>query len=143
MRGTKELCRNSNTTKDANWITGVIELCTVHIDFGATGDGTTQRGDLRQTRWIEENEFESIRDILIVERQLKLYTNQWRIKVIWWTHASGLCGGYNGCGSFAERTKNTESIILVVYVVRKIEGLEVVSLENDLGTSTNWSEIRK
>lgn len=61
---------NSDTTEDTNWFSGMVELVTVDMDFSTTISWTSQRSGLSNTWWVEEDELDTLRHILVIQRQL-------------------------------------------------------------------------
>jgi hypothetical protein len=70
MSWTHELGSDSDSTKDANWISSVVELGTEDLNISSSSNWTSKRSNLRKAWWVEEDEFKSISDILVVESQL-------------------------------------------------------------------------
>jgi len=61
----------SDTTEDTNWLSGMIELVTEDVYFSTTIGWTSKRTSLSNSWWVEEDEFNTIRHILVVQCQLQ------------------------------------------------------------------------
>jgi hypothetical protein len=69
MTWVHELGINCVAAKYAYWVTCMIELGTINVDNSSARRRSSQRRHLRKTWWVEENELEGIRNILIVKTQ--------------------------------------------------------------------------
>jgi hypothetical protein len=141
MGWSHEFGSDSDTSEDANWVSGVVELGTIDLHVSSTGDWTSQWSDLRKSWWVEENEFETISDILVVEGKLKHDINEWWVEVVWWTLASGLGRRNNFSWSLSKGSEYAEGIVGVINVVRQVEWQEVISSKGNGSSATQWSKI--
>lgn len=138
---TQEFGSDSNTSEDANWVSGMVEFGSKYIHYGSTGNWTSQWSNFRKTWWVEEDELKTISHILVVQGKLKENACQWWVEVVWWRLASGFSARFDKSWLLSEGSKNAESIVGVVDVVHEVERHEVVSSQGDRGSSTKWCEI--
>jgi hypothetical protein len=80
---------DGNADDLTNWVSSMVELGTKDMHFSSTGNWASQWRHLRESWWVEEDEFQALSDILVVQSKLKHNAHQWWIEVVWWTLASG------------------------------------------------------
>ena len=66
MRWSEELGIDGVAAKDTNWITSMVELGSEDVDNSSAGRWSSQWSHLRKAWWVEEDEFETFGEILIV-----------------------------------------------------------------------------
>ena len=86
-----EFSINCDTSKDTDWFSNVIELLTIDMYFSTTIGWSSKRSSLSNSWRVEENELQTISDILVVQGQLHHNLCEWWCEGILGTQASGLC----------------------------------------------------
>ena len=88
VRWGQKLSINCDTSKDTDWISSVVELVTIDVDFSTTIGWSSKRSGLSNSWWVEEYEFHTISDILVVDCESQWNIIQWWCQGVWWTLAS-------------------------------------------------------
>jgi hypothetical protein len=131
VRWSHELSINCDTSKDTDWISSVVELVTIDVDISTTIGWTSKRSGLSNSWWVEENEFHTISNILVVQSQLQWNVIQWWRKGILRTHASGFSGGDNLSWGLSKGTKQTESIVGIIDIIEEIKWIKIITFESN------------
>jgi len=137
-----ELSIDCDTTEDTDWFSNVIELLTIDMYFSTTIGWSSKRSGLSNAWWVEENEFKTISNILVVQSQLHHNFSQWWCEGVLWTQASGLCWWDDLSWGLSKCSPQTESIIGIVNVIKEIERIEIVTFKSNLLFSSEWTKFR-
>jgi hypothetical protein len=116
----------------------MVELGTKDMHFSSTGNWASQWRHLRESWWVEEDEFQALSDILVVQSKLKHNAHQWWIEVVWWTLASGFSRGQDLGWSLSKGTKDAEGIIAVVNFILEVKWHETTSSKSNSSSATQW-----
>lgn len=119
----------------------MIELVTIDVYFSTTISWTSERSSLSNSWWVEEDELHTLRNVLVIQCELKLNLSQWRGEGVWWRVASSFSGGNNLSWGLSEWSPHAEGIIGVVNIINKVKWIEVVTFECDQLFSTEWTKI--
>lgn len=136
-----ELNVNSDTTKDTDWISSMVEPVTIDMDFSTTISWTSKWSSLSNSWWVEEDEIQTFSHILVVQGQLNLNIIEWWLEVVCWTLASSFSGGNNSSWGLSKSSEDTESIIGIINVINEVKWIEVVTLKSDQLASTKRTKI--
>lgn len=73
-----------DTSEDTDWVSRVVEPVTIDMNFSSTIGWSSKWIGLSNSWWVEEDEFQSFGNVLVVQSQLQLDVVEWWLEVVCW-----------------------------------------------------------